>query len=187
MSVSFTFFKCVFMLTSTPAGSTRGFARDGGGETFASDKKKTGGARVRAANVFARDLAPARRERNVSRTFALRTRFRDWPASREKRAGCDAASASRATVPTSDGAAADRSVYQAHAPMTVPCTTVPFLSSMVHVSWLSFCKKRTSFIVLHRPPRVSRSCARAGLRPDLPARAASPIETPTEASYDDRR
>ena len=87
----------------------------------------------------------------------------------------------------SDGAAADRTVYQAHAPMTVPCTTVPFLSSMVHVSWLSFCKKRTSFIVFYRPPRVSRSCARAGLRPDLPARAASPIETPTEASYDDRR
>jgi len=71
--------------------------------------------------------------------------------------------------------------------MTVPCTTVPFLSSMVHVSWLSFCKKRTSFIVFYRPPRVSRSCAEAGPRPDLPARPASPIETPTEASCDDRR
>ena len=34
-----------------------------------------------------------------------------------------------------------------YAPMMEPCTTVPFFSSMVHVSLLSFCRKRTSFIV----------------------------------------
>ena len=32
-------------------------------------------------------------------------------------------------------------------PATVPWTTVPFLSSMVTVSLLSFIKKRTSFMV----------------------------------------
>jgi hypothetical protein len=66
----------------------------------------------------------------------------------------------------------------------VPCTTVPFFSSMVHVSWLSFCKKRTSFIVFYRPPRVSPTWTEAGVRPDPSTRPASPIETPTGGSYD---
>ena len=51
--------------------------------------------------------------------------------------------------------------------MTVPCTTVPFLSSMVHVSWLSFCKKRTSFIL---PARLRFPPANPVTAPDLTRR-----------------
>ena len=71
MSVSFTFFKCVFMLTSTPAGSTRGFARDGGGETFASDANS--GGRRRAERGSARRTS----SRAISRRRAANETFRE--------------------------------------------------------------------------------------------------------------
>jgi len=70
---------------------------------------------------------------------------------------------------------------RADAPTIVPVTTAPFFSSIVTVSFVSFMRKRTSFIFLHdlrRAGRVLRSAPRDGR---AQGRCRRPHHTPARA------
>jgi len=139
LSVSFTCFRCVFMLTSTPVDRAR--RRD-----FRARQSSLASLALRLVPLASRLpsslLAASRSSPRFPRfAFALLS----FVLARRPRA-------SRAVV------------VIVHAPMIVPCAVVPFLSSIVTLSLESFCKNRTSFMATRRARaararRRPRACA----------------------------
>lgn len=136
LSVSFTCFRCVFMLTSTPVDRAR--RRD-----FRARQSSLASLALRLVPLASRLpsslLAASRSSPRFPRfAFALLS----FVLARRPRA-------SRAVV------------VIVHAPMIVPCAVVPFLSSIVTLSLESFCKNRTSFMASRRLRASSTRAARA--------------------------